>query len=82
MFTDKQSKKWLLGVKKENDISIGDFVAVSFDKHNRGNWMSAPLIDIVFNIGKGGGYGANAVSKHGILAKNLHTKFLEISVTT
>ena len=81
MFKDKQSKKWLLGAKKENDISISDFVAVSFDERNCSNWMSACLIGIVFNIGKGGSYGVNVVSKHGILAKNLHTKFPEISVT-
>ena len=50
LFKDKQSKKWLLGAKKENNISISDFVAVSFDEHNHGNWMSACLTRIVFNI--------------------------------
>ena len=77
---DKPSKKWLLGAKKVNNISISDFVAVSFNERNHGNWMSACLIRIVFNIGKGGGYGVNVVSKHGILAKNLNTKFPETSV--
>ena len=62
--------KWKISRKEEYKITVGDFVAVKFDQHDRDTWKSAQFVGCVFKVGGNNGFGVQVASQHGVLYKN------------
>ena len=56
----------------EDQISVGDLIALNFDQRDRSTWRHSNVLGIVIETGKSGGLGIQVATQNGVIYKNLH----------